>query len=62
VIRIAPFAISNFDFARVMGVFDPTVSVPATEPFLRRPAVEGPSRSEGDGKGSTSVKIRSPNK
>ena len=29
---------SDLDFARVMGVLDATVSVPAAEPLLARPA------------------------
>jgi hypothetical protein len=32
---------SDLDVARVMGVLDATVSVPAAEPLLVRPAVEG---------------------
>ena len=32
---------SDLDVARVMGVLDATVSVPAAEPLLGRPAVEG---------------------
>src|SRR6266404_9639137 len=40
-IRTSVAAGSDLDIARVMGVLDATVSVPAAEPLLGRPAVEG---------------------
>src|SRR5271167_5086366 len=40
-IRTSVVAGSDLDVARVMGVLDATVSVPAAEPLLGRPAVEG---------------------
>src|ERR1700747_294140 len=40
-IRTSVVAGSDLGLARVTGVFDATVSVPAAEPSLRRPAVEG---------------------
>src|SRR5712671_1695840 len=42
-IRTSVVAGSDLDVARVMGVLDATVSVPAAEPLLGRPAVEGHS-------------------
>jgi hypothetical protein len=41
VIRTSLVAGTDFDVARVMGVFDATVSVAAAEPLRGRPAVEG---------------------
>jgi hypothetical protein len=55
---------SDLDVARVSGVLDATVSVPAAKPLLERPAVEGIApfprynRSQNDLHGVPFVSIR----
>jgi hypothetical protein len=63
-IRTSVVAGSDLDVARVMGVLDTIVSVPAAKPLLERPAVEGIApfprynRSQNDLHGVPFVSIR----